>query len=49
MTAARAAEVRCVAVPGPATRGHDLSAAERQLGTLAGVGLTDLLTGRGPR
>ncbi len=46
VTAALAAGVRCIAVPGPTTRAHDLSAAEHQLTTLAGVGLDDLFPER---
>jgi HAD superfamily hydrolase (TIGR01509 family) len=44
VAAARAAGMRCVGVPGPVTRGHDLAAATLLLPTLAGVRLVDLLT-----
>ena len=43
VAAARAAGLRCVAVPGPTTVGHDFSAAETVLTSLAGVRLSDLL------
>jgi HAD superfamily hydrolase (TIGR01509 family) len=43
LAAARAAGVRCVAVPGPTTTGHDLAAADLFLPTLAGARLADLL------
>ncbi|GLY16354.1 HAD-IA family hydrolase [Kineosporia rhizophila] len=46
VTAAQAAGVRCIAVPGPTTIGHDLSAADQQLTTLAGVSLADLFADR---
>ncbi|WP_062437247.1 HAD family hydrolase [Herbidospora daliensis] len=42
VTAAKAAGLRCVAVPGPLTAGHDLAAADLLLPSLAGVGLDDL-------
>ena len=48
LAAARAAGLRCVAVPGPTTTGHDLAAADLFLPTLAGARLGDLLPpGRG--
>jgi beta-phosphoglucomutase-like phosphatase (HAD superfamily) len=43
VAAARAAGVSCVAVLGPATVDHDISAADLQLSTLSGVRLPDLL------
>nr|WP_062332823.1 HAD-IA family hydrolase [Herbidospora sakaeratensis] len=42
VAAAKAAGLRCVAVPGPLTAGHDLAAADLVLPSLAGVGLDDL-------
>ncbi|GIH27846.1 haloacid dehalogenase [Acrocarpospora phusangensis] len=42
VTAAQAAGLRCVAVPGPLTIGHDLAVADLILPSLAGVGLDDL-------
>jgi len=49
VAAARAAGVRCVAVPGPVTVDHDFSGAATVLTSLAGVRLTDLLPGRSQR
>jgi HAD superfamily hydrolase (TIGR01509 family) len=42
VAAAHAAGLRCVAVPGPITVGHDLAAADLVLPSLAGAGLDDL-------
>jgi HAD superfamily hydrolase (TIGR01509 family) len=42
VAAAQAARLRCVAVPGPVTVGHDLAAADLVLPSLTGVGLDDL-------
>lgn len=42
VAAAQAAGLRCVAVPGPITSGHDLTAADLVLPSLTGVGLDDL-------
>lgn len=42
VAAARAAGLRCVAVPGPITAGHDLAAADLVLPSLTGVVLDDL-------
>lgn len=42
LTAAKAAGLRCVAVPGPMTRQLDLSAADLRVESLAGVRLADL-------
>jgi HAD superfamily hydrolase (TIGR01509 family) len=42
LAAAHAAGVRCVAVPGPTTMGHDLAAADLLLPSLAGIRLADL-------
>ena len=42
ITAAKAAGLRCVAVPGPMTRNLDLSAADLRVGSLAGVRVADL-------
>jgi len=48
LAAARAAGVRCVAVPGPTTTGHDLAGADLFLPSLAGARLPDLLPGPAP-
>jgi len=48
VAAARAAGVRCVGVPGPVTLGHDLSAADLLLPSLAGARLADLFAPAGP-
>jgi len=48
LAAARAAGVRCVAVPGPTTTGHDLAGADLFLPSLAGARLADLLPGPAP-
>jgi len=45
LAAARAAGVRCVAVPGPTTTGHDFAGADLFLPSLAGARLADLLPG----
>jgi HAD superfamily hydrolase (TIGR01509 family) len=45
VAAAKAAGLRCVAVPGPVTVRHDLTAADLVLPSLAGVALADLLPG----
>ncbi|MEO3814392.1 HAD-IA family hydrolase [Sphaerisporangium sp. B11E5] len=42
VAAAKAAGLRCVAVPGPVTVGHDLAAADLVLPSLTGVELADL-------
>ncbi|WP_170990748.1 HAD family hydrolase [Herbidospora galbida] len=44
VTAAKAAGLRCVAVPGPLTAGHDLAAADLVLPSLTGIGLDDLFS-----
>ena len=48
VAAARAAGVRCVAVPGPTTTGHYSAGADLFLPSLAGARLADLLPGPAP-